>query len=97
MANKFNVVKTTLFTLNTLKLKVKIDMHIEQCNVVVIIKYEIKSMKTLEDYDFLKLARFGHYTGTLRLILCEKCSTSAAHFFAAGGEALLGALFSWSC
>ena len=28
---------------------VKIDMHIEQCNVVVIIKYEIKSMKTLED------------------------------------------------
>ena len=24
-------------------------MHIEQCNVVVIIEYEIKSMKTLED------------------------------------------------
>ena len=33
----------------TLKLKVKIDMHIEQYNIVVIIKYEIKSMKTLED------------------------------------------------
>ena len=32
-----------------MKLKVKIDMHIEQCNMVVIIKYEIKSMKTLED------------------------------------------------
>ena len=31
------------------KMKVKIYMHIEQCNVVVIIKYEIKSMKTLED------------------------------------------------
>ena len=27
----------------------KLGMHIEQCNVVVIIKYEIKSMKTLED------------------------------------------------
>ena len=38
LANKFNVVKTTLSHLNTLKLKVKID-----------IKYEIKSMKTLED------------------------------------------------
>ena len=35
--------------LNTLKLKVKIYMHIEQCNVVVIVKYEIKSIKTLED------------------------------------------------
>ena len=34
-------------------------MHIEQCNVVVI---KIKRMKT---YDFLKLASFGHYTGTL--------------------------------
>ena len=33
----------------TLILKVKIDMHIEKCNVVVIIKYVIKSMKTLED------------------------------------------------
>ena len=32
-----------------MKLKVKIDMHREQCNVVVIIKYEIKSTKTLED------------------------------------------------
>ena len=32
-----------------IKLKVKIDMHIEQCNIIVIIKYEIKSMKTLED------------------------------------------------
>ena len=32
-----------------MKLKVKIDMHIEQCNVVVIIKYEIKSMKIIED------------------------------------------------
>ena len=41
--------KNHTFTLNTLKLKVRIDMHIEQCNVVVIIKYEIKSMKTLED------------------------------------------------
>ena len=33
----------------TLKLKVKLDMHIEQCNVVVIIKYEINSTKTFED------------------------------------------------
>ena len=33
-------------------------MHIEQCNVVII-KYEIKSMKTLED-TILKLASFGH-------------------------------------
>ena len=41
--------KNHTFTLNTLKLKVRIDTHIEQCNVVVIIKYEIKSMKTLED------------------------------------------------
>ena len=32
----------------TLKLKVKIHMHIEQCNIVVIIKYE-KKMKTLAD------------------------------------------------
>ena len=38
-ANKFNVVKTTLS-------QSKIDMHIEQCNVVVITQYEIK---TLED------------------------------------------------
>ena len=44
-----NVVKTTLSHFHTLKLKVKTNMHIEQCNVVVIIKYEIKSMKTLED------------------------------------------------
>ena len=29
-------------------------MHIEQCNVVVIIKYEIED-------DSLKLASFGHY------------------------------------
>ena len=41
--------KKHTFILNALKLKVKIDMHIEQCNVVVFIKYEIKSMKTLED------------------------------------------------
>ena len=41
--------KNHTFTLNTLKLKVQIDMHAEQCNVVVIIKYEIKSMKTLKD------------------------------------------------
>ena len=35
---------------STLKLKVKIDIHnIEQCNRVPIIKYEIKSLKTLED------------------------------------------------
>ena len=40
---------TTLSHFHTLKLKVKIGMHIEQCNNVVIIKYEIKSMKTLED------------------------------------------------
>ena len=38
-----------LISFFTLKLKVKIYMHIEQCNIVVIIKYEIKSMKTLED------------------------------------------------
>ena len=31
------------------KLKVKIDMHVEQCNIVVTIKYEIKNMKTLEE------------------------------------------------
>ena len=31
-----------------MEIEVIIDMHIEQCNVVVIIKYEIKSMKTLE-------------------------------------------------
>ena len=36
----------------TLKLKVKVGMHIEQCNVVVIIKYEIKSTKSLEDTIF---------------------------------------------
>ena len=29
-------------------------MHIEQCNVVLIIKYDIKSMKTLE-IQFLKV------------------------------------------
>ena len=46
LANKFNVVKKK--NTFTLKLKVKIGMHIEQCNVVVIIKYEIKNMKTLE-------------------------------------------------
>ena len=40
--------KNHTFRLNTLKLKVKIDIHIEQCNIVVIIKYEIKVMKTLE-------------------------------------------------
>ena len=28
---------------------IKKSNHIEQCDVVVIIKYEIKSMKTLED------------------------------------------------
>ena len=52
--------KNHTFTLNT---KVKIDIHLEQCNVVVIIKYEIKSMKTLEDtisYSWLVLD-----TGTL--------------------------------
>ena len=43
---KFNVVKKKHTF--TLKLKVKIGMHIEQCNVVVIIKYEVKK-KTLED------------------------------------------------
>ena len=32
-----------------MKLKVKIDMHIEQCNVVVSIKYEIKILKIVED------------------------------------------------
>ena len=31
-----------------MEIEVIIDMHIEQCNVVVIIKYEIKSMKTLK-------------------------------------------------
>ena len=31
-------------------------------------------------------------------ILCKKkCSTSAARFFAASGEALFGPFFSWSC
>ena len=37
------------FHIEHIEIEVKIDMHIEQCNVVVIIKYEIKSMKTLED------------------------------------------------
>ena len=46
LANKFSIIKTTL---SHLKLKVKIDTRIEQCIVVVIIKYKIKSMKTLED------------------------------------------------
>ena len=46
--------KNHTFTLNTLKLKVTIDMHIEQCNVVVIIKYEIKLIKPLK-IQFLKV------------------------------------------
>ena len=32
----------------------------------MIIKYEIKSVKTLDDTIFLNLASFGHYTGTLK-------------------------------
>ena len=38
---------------HNLKLKVKIDMHIEQC-IVVIVKYEIKNMKPLK-IRFLKV------------------------------------------
>ena len=40
------MLKKTHFHIET---KEKIGMHIEQCNLVVIIKYEIESMKTLED------------------------------------------------
>ena len=43
-------------------------MHIEQCNVVVVvvnINYEIKTMKTHEDM----ISSFGHYTRTLRSCL----------------------------
>ena len=32
-----------------IEIESKNDMHIEQCNVVVIIKYENKNTKTLED------------------------------------------------
>ena len=59
-------------------MKVKISMHTEQCNVVVIIKYEIKNMKTLEDTISESGLVFGHYTGTLMNTTVE--SPNKGHF-----------------
>ena len=50
----------------------------------MIIKYEIKSMKNLEDTISLKLANFGHYTGTaidLQDIGPRTCLIASLHHF----------------